>query len=61
MRMVSIFVATLALAGCATPYTQGGMGLLGGVEAQMITDETARISARGNAYTDRPHHRFCLA
>jgi hypothetical protein len=40
----------LCIAGCATPYTEHGIGLTGGVEAQMITD-TARISARGNAYT----------
>ena len=43
----------LCIAGCATPYTEHGIGLPGGVEAQMITGETARISARGNAYTDR--------
>jgi hypothetical protein len=53
VRITAIFVAALALAGCATPYSQGGMGLMGGVEAQMITDDTARISGRGNAYTDR--------
>jgi hypothetical protein len=53
MRTVSIFVVALALAGCATRYTENGIGLTGGVEAQMITNETARISARGNAYTDR--------
>jgi hypothetical protein len=29
------------------------MGLMGGVEAQMITSDVARISARGNAYTDK--------
>jgi hypothetical protein len=36
----------LALSGCATPYG-------GATEAQMITNDTARISARGNAYTDK--------
>ena len=29
------------------------MGLMGGVEAQMITSDVARISARGNALTDQ--------
>ena len=29
MRRASILVAALALAGCATPYNQGGMGLMG--------------------------------
>jgi hypothetical protein len=29
------------------------MGLAGGVEAQMITNDTARISGRGNGFTDR--------
>ncbi len=29
------------------------MGFGGGVEAQMITSDTARISARGNGFTDR--------
>src|SRR5688572_19690822 len=41
----------LALAACSTPYT-GGMGLMGGVEAQPITGDIYRIQARGNAYTD---------
>jgi hypothetical protein len=29
------------------------MGFTGGVDAQMITNDTARISARGNGYTDQ--------
>ena|SRR5271155_802808 len=53
MRTAFILAAALTLAACATPYTQNGMGFTGGVEAQMITDDTARISARGNAYTDQ--------
>jgi hypothetical protein len=53
MRAAFTLAAALALASCATPYTENGMGFLGGVEAQMITDDTARISARGNAYTDQ--------
>ena len=52
LRLVALSML-LCLMGCATPYNENGMGLLGGVEAQMITNETARISARGNAYTDR--------
>lgn len=43
----------VSLSSCATPYSRSGMGLTGGVEAQMITNDTARISARGNGYTDR--------
>ncbi len=53
MRTAFALAVVLTLAGCATPYTQNGMGFTGGVEAQMITDDTARISARGNAYTDQ--------
>ncbi|MCC3246751.1 hypothetical protein LG047_15740 [Methylocystis sp. WRRC1] len=45
-------VATLA-AGCATQYSRDGMGFSGGVEAQMITNDTARISGRGNGFTDK--------
>jgi len=43
----------LILAACASPYSRSGITALGGVEAQMITNDTARISARGNGYTDR--------
>ncbi|MHB8529628.1 MAG: CC0125/CC1285 family lipoprotein [Caulobacteraceae bacterium] len=39
-----------ALAACSTPYQQ--MGVLGGVNAVRITQDTAQITARGNAYTD---------
>ena len=38
------------LCGCETPYQE--MGLLGGVRATRITDDTAQITAAGNAYTD---------
>jgi hypothetical protein len=54
--MFKLFMALLlllAVAACATPYNHSGVGLMGGVEAQMITNDTARISARGNGYTDR--------
>lgn len=47
-----IFVG-LTLSACSTQYSRTGMGFAGGVEAQMITNDTARISARGNGYTDR--------
>ena len=40
----------LALVGCATPYQE--MGALGGVRAVRITDDTAQVTASGNAYTD---------
>jgi hypothetical protein len=53
MRAAFLLSAALMLTACATPYTENGMGFTGGVEAQMITDDTARISARGNAYTDQ--------
>lgn len=47
------FVMPLLLAACATQYSRDGMGFSGGAEAQMITNDTARISARGNGFTDR--------
>jgi hypothetical protein len=40
----------VVLAGCSTPYT-GGMGLMGGVDAEPITADIYRIKARGNGYT----------
>lgn len=40
----------LCLAACATPYQE--MGLRGGVKAVRITNDTAQITAAGNAYTD---------
>lgn len=48
------YFAIFALLGaCATQYSRDGMGFSGGVDAQMITNDTARISARGNGFTDR--------
>jgi hypothetical protein len=47
------FFLPLVLAACATQYSRDGIGMGGGVEAQMITNDTARISARGNGFTDR--------
>jgi len=53
MKRVLLWVFATALAGCATSYNGGRMGFTGGVDAQMITNDTARISARGNGYTDQ--------
>ena len=53
MKKIAFFAIALFLSGCATQYSRSGMGFSGGVEAQMITNDTARISARGNGYTDR--------
>src|SRR5262249_40192561 len=43
-------VAGALLAGCATPYQE--MGLLGGVEAYRVSDDTFQVVAKGNGYTD---------
>lgn len=40
----------LLLTACATPYQE--MGLLGGVEAHRVSEDTLQVIARGNAYTD---------
>lgn len=48
MLFASLFAMTLA--GCATPYQE--MGLLGGVSAARIDEQTVQIRAQGNAYTD---------
>ena len=50
MRVLLLTCACLALGACATPYQE--MGALGGVRATRITDDTAQITASGNAYTD---------
>jgi hypothetical protein len=52
MRTLSLTALASAaiLAACATPYQE--MGALGGVRAVRITDDTAQITASGNAYTD---------
>jgi hypothetical protein len=42
-------LALLVLASCQTPYQEPG--LTGGVTAAPITNDTYRISARGNGYT----------
>jgi hypothetical protein len=43
-KFLAAILIPVTLSACATPYS-------GGVEAQMITNDTARISARGNRYT----------
>lgn len=60
MRRFALAVsATLALAGCATPYQS--MGFLGGVDAVRLDATTLQVTARGNAYTDQDTiQRFVL-
>ena len=53
ISVVTGIVFAFFLSGCATQYNNGKMGATGGVEAQFITNDTARISSRGNAFTDR--------
>lgn len=48
-RLLGILLAAL-LVGCQTPYQE--MGATGGVVAMPITNDTYRISARGNGFTD---------
>lgn len=48
-RLLGILLAAI-LAGCQTPYQE--MGATGGVVAMPITNDTYRISARGNGFTD---------
>lgn len=50
-RQVLLAIATLALlAGCQTPYQE--IGFEGGVTAMPIAQDTYRIVARGNGFTD---------
>jgi hypothetical protein len=49
-RALVAAASLVLLAGCSTPYQD--MGLLGGVAATQIDSTTARISARGNGFTD---------
>ncbi len=50
MRRLIIGLTVLMLAGCATPYQQGGFR--GGVVATPIAGDMYRVSARGNGFTD---------
>ena len=43
MKRVLLWVFATALAGCATSYNGGRMGFTGGVDAQMITNDTAQF------------------
>jgi hypothetical protein len=49
-KLILAALAAAMLAGCATTY--GDMGLTGGVDAAPMTNDTFRISARGNGFTD---------
>lgn len=48
-----LFLPMMLTACTASNYTRDGIAWDGGVEAQMITNDTARVSARGNGFTDR--------
>ncbi len=50
MKTLTITCLCLSVMACSTPYQK--MGLLGGVQATQITDDTFQITARGNGYTD---------
>ncbi|MGN6517124.1 MAG: CC0125/CC1285 family lipoprotein [Rhizomicrobium sp.] len=49
LKRYSILLVAVGLAACSTPYQE--MGLLGGVSATRIDDNTIQISGKGNAYT----------
>lgn len=49
-RLVVVLSFAAALAACSTTY--GKMGFTGGVAAAPIANDTYRISASGNGYTD---------
>lgn len=50
LKLSSLVVLSLAMGGCQTPYQE--IGATGGVSAFAITNDTFRISSRGNGYTD---------
>jgi hypothetical protein len=50
MRLLIVASTCICLVGCATPYQE--MGILGGVKATRITEDTAQITATGNALVD---------
>ncbi|MDA4847459.1 CC0125/CC1285 family lipoprotein [Hoeflea poritis] len=49
VRLLFCLAIAIVLAGCQTPYQEAGFE--GGVTAAPITNDTYRISARGNGYT----------
>tara|TARA_R110002020_G_scaffold161283_3_gene346238 strand:- start:3247 stop:3729 length:483 start_codon:yes stop_codon:yes gene_type:complete len=49
-RLVMVLGAAALLGACSTTYSE--MGAMGGVMAAPVTNDTFRISARGNGYTD---------
>lgn len=50
LRLLLFCLIAVALAGCQTPYQEPGFD--GGVSAAPITNDTYRISARGNQFTE---------
>jgi hypothetical protein len=52
MWRFAVSAVALVLAGCSLATEYGPMGLTGGVESAPITDDTFRIVAQGNGYTD---------
>lgn len=42
--------AALSLAGCSTTYQR--LNVLGGVQANRISEDAAQVTARGNVFTD---------
>ncbi|MHB0952508.1 MAG: CC0125/CC1285 family lipoprotein [Allorhizobium sp.] len=50
LRTIIAAAAPLLVTGCQTPYQAPGP--TGGVTAAPITNDTFRVSARGNGYTD---------
>ena len=57
--LLAVLAIGLSVAACATPYQK--MGLLGGVEAHRISDDTFQIIAKGNDYTSRANiQRYAL-
>jgi hypothetical protein len=51
MRTLGLVLSLTLIAACTTPYQQ--MGVTGGVEDVQLNNDTYRIRARGNTYTDR--------
>jgi hypothetical protein len=46
----SVVAITLLLAGCATPYQESG--LLGGVSATRVSEDTFQVVSKGNGFVD---------
>lgn len=50
MKKIAALMAAVFLFGCQTPYQE--IGANGGVSAYRMSDDSFRISVRGNGYTD---------